>query len=55
LENNEQAVLVSAGVWLELSDFASGTVVLGFAPVPYAETKHFDAPRPDLIAARAKV
>jgi hypothetical protein len=52
LENKGQGVLVSAGVWLELNDFAPGTVVFGFAPVPYSETKKFDAPRPDLIAAR---
>jgi len=52
LESNDQGVLVSAGVWLELSDFSPGTVVLGFAPVPFGETRKFGAPRPDLIAAR---
>jgi WxcM-like protein len=55
LENNEQGVLVSAGVWLELNEFAPGTVVFGFAPVPYAETKKFNTPRPDLIAARTNM
>jgi hypothetical protein len=54
LESNDQGVLLSAGVWLELSDFSPGTVVFGFAPVPFAETRKFDAPRPDLIAARTR-
>jgi hypothetical protein len=52
LESNDHGVLVSAGVWLELSDFSPGAVVLGFAPVPFGETRKFGAPRPDLIAAR---
>lgn len=52
LESNDHGVLVSAGVWLELSDFSRGAVVLGFAPVPFGETRKFGAPRPDLIAAR---
>jgi hypothetical protein len=55
LDNGEQGVLVSAGVWIELNDFAPGTVVFGFAPVPYAQTRKFDTPQPDLIAARAMV
>jgi hypothetical protein len=54
LESHEQGVLVRAGIWLELSDFAAGTVVLGFAPVPFSETERFCAPRPDLIAARTR-
>lgn len=53
LENNERGVLVSAGIWLELSDFAPGTVVLGFAPMPFSETETFLTLRPDLISRRA--
>ena len=55
LETGAQGVLVSAGVWLELNDFAPGTVVFGFAPVPYSQTRKFDTPRPELIAARASM
>jgi hypothetical protein len=52
LEEGGQGVLVSAGVWIKLDTFAPGTVILGFAPAPYAETLKFDVPRPDSIAGR---
>jgi WxcM-like, C-terminal len=55
LDAGGQGVLVSAGVWIELNDFAPGTVVLGFAPVPFAQTRKFATPRPDLIAARTRM
>jgi hypothetical protein len=55
LDGGGQGLLVSAGVWIELNDFAPGTVVFGFAPLPYAQTRKFDTPRPDLIAARTRM
>jgi hypothetical protein len=53
LNNKHPAVLVQAGVWLKLGDFVPGTLVFLFAPTSFSETERFDAPQPDLIAARA--
>lgn len=54
LESGAHGVLVSAGIWLELTDFTPGTIVFGFAPMPYSDTKKFGTPRPDLIGERTK-
>ncbi|HXL67060.1 MAG TPA: FdtA/QdtA family cupin domain-containing protein [Xanthobacteraceae bacterium] len=55
LDYGGHGVLVAAGVWIELNHFAPGTVVFGFSPVPYAETRKFDKPQLDLIAARTRM
>jgi hypothetical protein len=43
-------VLVSSGVWIELREFSEGAVLSVLASGPYAETRHFDSPRPELIS-----
>lgn len=55
LNDKHQAVLVPAGVWLKLGDFLPGTLIIVFAPVLFSEAERFDAPQPDLIAARNRM
>ena len=45
-------MLVRAGVWLKLGDFVPGTLVFLLASASYSEAERFDAPQPELIAAR---
>jgi UDP-2-acetamido-3-amino-2,3-dideoxy-glucuronate N-acetyltransferase len=42
-------VLVSSGVWMELSAFSADAILCVFASAPYGATKYFQAPRPELI------
>jgi hypothetical protein len=46
-----RALWISAGVWLRLRDFLSGTVLSVAASVSYADTVYFDRPQPDLVSA----
>jgi len=41
--------LVSSGVWMELREFEQGAILSVLASAPYAETRYFSAPQPDLI------
>lgn len=43
-------VLVSSGVWMELSAFSADAILCVFASARYDETRYFQLPRPDLIA-----
>jgi hypothetical protein len=52
LRGTEYGVLIPAGLWTLLSEFAPSTLVVVMAAKPYAETQSFDAPQPDLLAAR---
>jgi dTDP-4-dehydrorhamnose 3,5-epimerase-like enzyme len=45
------ALWLSAGVWLRLRDFLSGTVLSVAASAIYAHTRYFDRPQPDLVSA----
>lgn len=55
LSSNDRGVLIPAGMWIQLSEFAPSTFVLVFASKLFSETEYFAAPRPDLLAARAQV
>jgi WxcM-like, C-terminal len=46
-----RALWISAGVWLRLREFLSGTVLSVAASACYADTVYFDRPQPDLISA----
>jgi WxcM-like, C-terminal len=46
-----RALWLSAGVWLRLREFLSGTVLSVAASVDYADTVYFDRPQPDLVSA----
>ena len=46
-----RALWISAGVWLRLREFLSGTVLSVAASVSYADTVYFDGPQPDLVSA----
>jgi hypothetical protein len=50
LHAGQQALVVSPGVWIGLSHFERGTVLLALASKPYSETKRFPEPQPALIA-----
>jgi len=50
LQAQKQALAVSPGVWIGLSDFEAGTVLLVLASKSYSETKLFSEPQPALIA-----
>ena len=52
LNDRQRAVLVQAGVRVTLGEFLPETLLLVFAPKLYSEVERFDAPQPDLIAAR---
>lgn len=47
------ALLVGPGVLIHLREFAPGTVLLGLAETPYAESRQFSAPEPALFAVQA--
>lgn len=51
LTSSQQAVCIRAGVLINLCEFAPGTLLTVCASKPYAETQHFEAPQPQLIAA----
>ena len=51
LVQGRQALWLSAGVWLRLREFSSGTVLSVAASSSYADTVYFDSPEPDLISA----
>jgi WxcM-like, C-terminal len=49
LARDDEALWIRAGVWLRLREFARETMLLVFSPNCHAESRHFPAPRPDLI------
>lgn len=51
LVQGRRVLWLSAGMWLRLRDFLSGTVLSVAASRTYADTVYFDAPQPDLISA----
>lgn len=46
----DEALWISAGVVVRLTEFRSGSLLLVFASEPYAGTQHFATPQPHLIA-----
>jgi hypothetical protein len=50
LVQGRRALWLSAGMWLRMRDFLSGTVLSVAASRTYADTVYFDAPQPDLIS-----
>lgn len=51
LDRPDLALLIGAGVLVHLRDFAPGTVLIGMAEAPYAETQNFPEPQPSLFSA----
>jgi hypothetical protein len=49
LTNPATGLLVRAGVWLRLSEFAEGTRIVVLASKPYGEMHHSDEPQPALL------
>jgi len=54
LKADAHALVIAAGVWIELAEFARGTILMVLASKTYAETETFAEPQPALIAAHAK-
>ena len=50
----DRALWLRAGLLIDLRDFAAGTVLMVFASQPFAETRHFDRPQPQLIPELAE-
>ncbi|WP_431301272.1 sugar 3,4-ketoisomerase [Tabrizicola sp. BL-A-41-H6] len=46
------ALLIGAGVLNHMRDFAPGTLLIGLAAVPYAQTNYYPEPQPALFAAQ---
>lgn len=44
LHHSNQALWIRPGVWLKLSEFSAGTILLVAANLTYAETIHFNHP-----------
>jgi hypothetical protein len=51
LVQGRRALWLSAGMWLRMRDFLTGTVLSVAASQTYADTVYFDTPQPDLISA----
>lgn len=49
LAERNKALWVRPGVWLQIKEFAPGTVLLVVASLLYAETRHYNQPQPRLI------
>jgi dTDP-4-dehydrorhamnose 3,5-epimerase-like enzyme len=49
LDNPAKVLIVEAGVWRRLRDFAPQTIVMMAASLSYADTVNYDVPRPELI------
>jgi hypothetical protein len=50
LRDGNQALLIRAGVWLRMRDFAQGTIVLVLSPTSYSKNRQFPTPQPDLMS-----
>lgn len=54
MQANQCAMAVMPGVWIELSKFDHGTLLMVLASEPYSETRRFRDPQPDLIREHAQ-